>query len=95
MANLLSGKPSITSKLYPLFGAFEIDCTLRVSGAWGLTRDAIKRRDDWVKLFHNSGYQGGSGPKSQLVHYIKVCAERRENVQEKEGELRPCGVKCY
>ena len=87
VAKLLSGKPSITSKLYPLFGAFEIDCVLREIGALGLARNTSKRRYDRAKLLHNSGYHDRSGLESQLVHYRKVCAKRRENVQEKEGEI--------
>ena len=94
VAKLSSVKPSIKSKLYLLFGAFEIDCVLREIGAWGLARDASKMRYDRAKLLHNSGYHDRSGLESQLVHYRKVCAKRRENVQEKEGEIEALRGKC-
>ena len=75
------------SKLYPLFGAYEIESALLETKVH-ISRDASKRRDERAQLLHNSGYQGGGDIVNQLVHYRKVSAERDEKVAEKKGEIQ-------
>ena len=75
------------SKLYPLFGAYEIESALRETKV-RIPYDASKRRDERAQLLHNSGYQGGGDIVNQLVHYRKVSAERDEKVAEKKGEIQ-------
>eukprot|EP00578_Thalassiosira_sp_NH16_P002914 CAMPEP_0181135426 /NCGR_PEP_ID=MMETSP1071-20121207/32624_1 /TAXON_ID=35127 /ORGANISM="Thalassiosira sp., Strain NH16" /LENGTH=479 /DNA_ID=CAMNT_0023222029 /DNA_START=166 /DNA_END=1605 /DNA_ORIENTATION=+ len=75
------------SKLYPLFGVYQIESALRETKVH-IPRDASKRRDERAQLLHNSGYQGGGDIDNQLVHYRKVSAERNEKVAEKEGEIQ-------